>query len=100
MRRYTFSLILALALAAVSAATAESPPEGAQIAVDAAAAHDHGATCGAGGECCAACQFREKYAAQKPAEAEAGCPCKRARAAREQAQQAVRDQAHEQAAAD
>lgn len=59
----------------------------------AAVAHDHGETCGGGGSCCSACQIRQKYAKEKPAEGEAdgGCPCQRAKKAREQAEAQAAD---------
>lgn len=58
------------------------------VAPVADAAHDHGDTCGGGGACCAACQIRQKYAKEKGADDDGGCPCKRAKQAREQAQAA------------
>lgn len=41
-------------------------------------------TCGGGGQCCSACQVRKKYA-KAPADAGGGCPCQRAKKAREAA---------------
>lgn len=79
------SLILAAALPAIAADGAADTAT-AEQSVEAAPAHDHDETCREGGGCCSACQFRQKYAAQKPAEADGGCPCKRAQQAREQAQ--------------
>lgn len=80
---------LAMPAAATDAGAESSRAAGEQGAAAAAAvAHDHGETCGGGGSCCSACQIRQKYAKEKAAvgEAEGGCPCQRAKRAREQAQ--------------
>ncbi len=93
MRRFAIVMTAALALGAMvtlahAADGDASPPDavsGQSVAPAAAAAHDHGETCGGGGACCSACQIRQKYAKEKAADDDGGCPCQRAKKAREQA---------------
>ena len=93
-RSYVLGLImLALVLAApvwAGDAPAQAAELGQSIPAEAgpaaeAAAHDHSPTCGSGGACCSACQVRQKYAKAKGEGEDGGCPCQRARRAREQA---------------
>lgn len=92
-RYVLLTMLLALALAAPAWA-GEVPSQAAELgqsipaeAAPAAVAdgHDHSPTCGSGGACCSACQVRQKYAKAKAEGDEGGCPCQRARRAREEA---------------
>lgn len=92
MRRVSIVGLLFLALigtAAVVAVAGDAPPvaeNGQSMAAPAAGAeHDHESTCGSGGACCSACQIRQKYAKAKSEDEAGGCPCQRAKQAREQA---------------
>jgi len=99
MRRLGLMTIAFLFLGALgmpAAATDADPGSAGAVSEQSAAAavaHDHGETCGGGGSCCSACQIRQKYAVEKAAEGEAdgGCPCQRAKRAREQAQAQAAD---------
>ena len=73
----------AAAAAAAAPAAVDGIASGAAVASDSGSMPDCG---GAGGACCGSCQ--EKMAQGQPAEkAMAGCPCQRARQARERARQ-------------
>lgn len=73
-------------------------PEAANAA--GAVAHDHSETCGGGGSCCAACQIKQKYAKNAAEDGEGGCPCKKAKLAREQAEREAAAKAGAAAPAD
>jgi hypothetical protein len=84
----TFSLVLSVS----APAFAGDPPAAAAdkvVGQSIAPADADGAgaeTCGNGGACCGACQFRQKYAKPRAeADGGGGCPCQRARRARERA---------------
>ena len=76
----------------LSAADAPSQEQAVEqsVAPEAAAEADSG-TCGGGGSCCGACQTRQKFAKNKDAAA-GGCPCQRAKRAREEAARKAQEQ--------
>ncbi len=98
MRRIAFLLSLALALALTAGAAsadhhdehrtdvvaAADTNDGQSIAPSADVSADSD-TCGGDGKCCGACQFKKKHA--KNQGEEGGCPCQRAKRARQRALQ-------------
>lgn len=82
----TLSLVLAMSAPAFAGDVAAAADEATGQSIAPAAGAGAGPeTCGNGGSCCGACQFRQKYAKTQGEGEEGGCPCQRARRAREKA---------------